>query len=125
MLYRRFLKIDFHLWHFEKNKQQVFDKIVEMEQLLHAQNVDFQIVVLPVFEFKDWDKNFNAYPLSEMHFAIRQILTKEQIDFIDLLESFRNQEKPPNYFAYDIWHPTEEGHDFIAKQLLQFLMRGI
>ena len=122
-LYRRFLRIDFHLWHFKKNKQQVFDKIVEMKQLLHAHKIDFQVVVLPVFRFKDSDKNFTAYPLSEMHFAIRQFLTKEQIDFIDLLEPLRNLEKPLKYFAFDIWHPNEEGHDFIAKQLLQFVLR--
>ena len=79
-----------------------------MKQLLHARNINFQIVVVPVFKFKVSDKNFTAYPLSEMHFVIRQFLTKERIDFIDLLESFGNQEKPPKYFAHDIWHPNEE-----------------
>ncbi len=124
-LYRRFLRIDFHIWHFKKNKQQVFDKIINMKELLKARNIDLQIAVLPVFKFKDFEKDWNSYPLSQMHFAIRQFLIKEQIKFVDLLESFRNQEKPPAYFAHDIWHPNKEGHDFIAKQLLQFFLKDI
>ena len=123
-IYRRILRIDFHIWNFEKNKREVFKKIIEMKKLLHTRDIDFQIVLLPIFQFENSDKDFTAYPLSEMHFAIRQFLTNEQIEFIDLLESFRNQEKSPNYFAHDIWHPNEDGHDFIAKRLVQFLMRG-
>jgi lysophospholipase L1-like esterase len=124
-LYRTLLRIDFHLWHFKKNRQKVFDTIVAMKRLLHAQNVDFHVALLPVFEFRGSDQSFADYPLSEMHSAIGQMLKEKQINFIDLLECFRNQVKTPNYFAYDIWHPNEEGHDFIAKQLLHFLTRNM
>ena len=122
--YMRHANTDWHLWKFEKNKREVFDKIVEMKHLLHAHDIDFQVVVIPVFKFKGSDKNFTAYPLWEMHFAIGKFLAKNQIDFMDLLESFRNQDKPPEYFGYDSWHPTEEGHDIIAKELLQFVLKG-
>jgi lysophospholipase L1-like esterase len=124
-LYRRLLRIDFHIWHFRKNKQVIFDKIVEMKELLRAQNIDFQIALIPVFGFNNSDKTFSAYPLYEIHFAIRQFLMTEQIDFIDLLDSFTGHEKPPDYFAYDIWHPNEKGHDFIAQKLLQFLTKNL
>ena len=124
-LRRNILGRDFHLWNFENNKLNVFRKVVEMKQLLQAHNIGFQVVVLPVFKFKHSDRGFAAYPLSEMHLAIGQFLTREHIEFIDLLESFRNQEKPPGYFSSDIWHPNEEGHDFIAKQILEFVLSDI
>ena len=52
-------------------------------------------------------------------------LTKEEIDYIDLLEPFSNQGRPPEYFSDDLWHPNEEGHEFIAKQLVKFVMAEI
>ena len=124
-VYRRLLRTDFHVWHFTKNKQEVFDSIFGMKQFLDEKNIDFQIVVVPVFRFQESDKNFNAYPLSELHLAIRQFATNQHIDFIDLLESFSNQEKPPEYFSNDIWHPNDAGHDFIAKQLLPFTLKDL
>ena len=124
-LYRHFLKIDFHLWHYEKNKQLVFGKIVEMKELLLEQNINFQIVLLPVFRFENSNNNFIAYPLSKMHIEIRRFMTKEHIDLVDLLEAFRDQEKPPNYFASDVWHPNNKGHDFISKQLIKPLLKDM
>ena len=124
-LFRRLLKIDFHLWHYEKNKKQVFEKIVEIKRILLAQSFDFQIILLPVFNIEDSKNSFISYPLSEVHLKIGQFFKKNHIEFVDLLEAFRNQEKPPKYFAYDVWHPNKEGHDFIAKQLLEPLLKGI
>ncbi len=121
-LYRDSLNIDFHLWHFEKNKQQVYDKIVEMKQLLLEQNIDFQIVLVPVFGFEGSNINFTGYPLSRMHVEIMRFMKKEKIDEVDLLDAFKNQEKPPDYFACDAWHPNHEGHEFITIQLLKNLL---
>ncbi len=125
-LYIRYIRYtDYHIRHYKKNKQLFFDKIVEMKRLLLTQNIDFQIVAVPVFEWVD-SNSFATYPLSEMHIEIGRLMTKEHIDFVDLLEAFRNQEKPPKYFGLDVWHPNNEGHDFIAKQLLQrIILQGL
>lgn len=126
-LRRNLLKRDFHLWYFEKNKHQVFEELLEMKQLLRERDIGFQVVVLPVFRSKFWDsdESFWGYPLTEMHDEIRRFLTREDIDFIDLLEPFSNQGRPPEYFSDDLWHPNEEGHEFIAKQLVKFVMAEI
>jgi len=123
-IYRDLLGIDFHQWHFNKNKQQVFNTLLEMQQLLASRNIDFHIAILPVFRFTDPDKSFASYPLSEIHFEISQFLIEQDIHSIDLLESFKNENKPPKYFAHDIWHPNKEGHEVIATRLLQFLFRN-
>ena len=65
--------------------------------------------------------SFAAYPLTEIHVAIKQFLMESNVDSMDVLKSFEIQKKPPQYFADDIWHPNKEGHDFIARQALNFV----
>ena len=55
--------------------------------------------------------------------AENEFLKNEQIDAVDLLESFREQEKPPRHFSIDLWHPNEEGHELIATRLLPFVKK--
>ena len=43
---------------------------------------------------------------------------EHKIEVVDLSENFARQDKAPKVYAYDIWHPNEEGHWFIAQQLL-------
>jgi hypothetical protein len=122
-IYRDFLHRDFHLWHFSKNKQQVFNTIVEMHKLLVAKGIGFHVVVVPVFSFENHDDSFSAYPLSEMHLEIAGFLGQQKIHFIDLFGFFKNAGKPPSYFAHDNWHPNKEGHDLIASHLVEFLLQ--
>lgn len=89
-LYRRFRGIDFHLWHFKENKWQIFNAILEMKKLCDSRNTDFQVIILPMFAFKDSDVSFAAYPLAEMHVAIKQFLMESNVDSMDILESFES-----------------------------------
>ena len=52
-------------------------------------------------------------------------MARNNITFVDLVEAFRNQEKMRQYVANDEWHPNEEGHDVIAKQLQHIVLRHI
>ncbi len=117
-VYRRLRRIDFHQWYFIQNKQRVFDRITEMKHLISEQDIEFQILVLPVFRFEGSEENYKNYPFDNMHREIDEFLLKEHIAFVDLLEHFKNQGKPPASFSTDIWHPNEEGHDIIAKVLV-------
>jgi len=119
--YRRLRDIEFHTWHFEKNREQAFDAILTMKTLLDTQGIDFQIVILPIFKFEGADRDFHLYPLFEMHSEISRVLIENDLDFIDLLELFRDQESAPQHFAHSLWHPNEEGHDLIARKLLEFI----
>lgn len=124
-LYREALDIDFHRWHFNKNRQKVFDTIVEMKQQLDSEDIPFQVVIMPILKFSGSSKGFSDYPVPEIHAELGRFLEDEQIEYIDLLEAFRRQKDPPAYFRYDVWHPNEAGHDFIAKQLLPFVITDI
>lgn len=117
-VHRRLRRADFHQWRFNQNKQRVFDKITEMKHLLIEQDIEFQILVLPIFRFEGSEENFKNYPLNNMHREINKFLLQEHITFVDLLEHFENQSKSPAFFSNDIWHPNEEGHEVIAKVLV-------
>ena len=121
-LYREFRGIDFNLWHFRKNKEQIFNTIFDMKKFLNSQNIDFQIIILPIFMFKDSDKSFDSYPLSEMHVEVKQFLIESNIDSFDFLDVLEFQDRPPEYFARDLWHPNKEGHDFFARRMLDFVV---
>lgn len=112
---------DYHIYYYNKNDKVVFSKIIEMKNLLQQIKVSFQVVLLPSF-YTD-QKEFRNYPLSHMHNEIKKFLKKNNINVFDLLEVFKKQNKPPKFYAYDIWHPNEQGHRLIAHALLHPLLR--
>jgi lysophospholipase L1-like esterase len=112
---------DYHIYYYNKNKKVVFSKIIEMKNLLQQIKVKFQVVLLPCF-YTD-QKEFRNYPLSHMHDEIKIFFKKNNINVFDLLEVFKKQNKPPKVYAYDIWHPNEEGHRLIAHALLEPVLR--
>lgn len=118
-IYQQLLGGDFHLYHFKKNKQIVFQKILEMKAILEAESIRFQVVVLPVFHETATD--FREYPLRGMHKEIGTFLHANGIQYFDLLEAFTEQPKPPKFYAHDIWHPNPEGHRLIAQNLRSVL----
>jgi lysophospholipase L1-like esterase len=115
-LRQRLSNIDFHLYHFYRNRQSVYQLIVQMNELLKSNNSVLTLVIIPVFKLTE--SGFADYPLGEMHNDIAKFALEEGIDVIDLLKSFANQTEPPAYFAADIWHLNENGHRFVAQQLL-------
>lgn len=62
------------------------------------------------------------YPLKDLHRQIAEFLAKHKMEVVDLSENFAKQGKAPRFYAHDIWHPNEEGHWFIAQQLLKAVL---
>ncbi len=112
-VYQKLSGIDYHVYHFDKNKEAVFRNIVAMNDLLAAQGIGFQVVILPVFP-----ESFDDYPLSDMEKEIERFLRANHIQVLALYEAFATSGESPGFYASDIWHPTIEGHRFISRQLL-------
>jgi lysophospholipase L1-like esterase len=115
-VYQRLRGGDYHAYHFRKNKKAVYQNILDMKALLHREAISFQIVVLPVFPRTT--AGFADYPLRDMHKEIGEFLRENGIRYVDLLDAFTEEGKPPRSYASDIWHPNAEGHLFIARKLL-------
>jgi len=118
--YRRMFGGDFHLYHFRKNKDVVFQNILDIKEVLERKGSRFRVVILPVFPENATD--FDNYPLRGVHKEIGLFLLKNGIRSLDLLDAFSHLEKPLRDYCYDIWHPNVFGHRLIAKQLVSFLL---
>lgn len=110
---------DFHEYFFRKNKAAVFESILELQTLLAEQNVDFRVLVLPVFP-----ASFAEYPLEAMHQEIDAFLLENNIEYLDLLPAFQASGQSPGYYAPGIWHPNPIGHQFIAQNIAAWLFEG-
>ena len=107
---------DFHMYHFSRNRLSVYQRIAQMNGLLKRNNSRLTLVIVPVFNLTE--SGFSDYSLGGMHLDIATFALEEGIDVIDLLKAFASQDKPPASFATDIWHLNENGHRFVAQQLL-------
>lgn len=121
-LYKRLSQKEYHRYYFDKNKEIAFHYISKMRDLLEREKIKFQIVVLPIFERAE--KGFENYPMKDLHRQITGTLTDRNIDAVDLMHDFIKQGKAPAYYAYDIWHPNDEGHRFIAQRLLRAVLHS-
>lgn len=119
-LRQRLSASNYHLYHFNKNKEVAFQEILKMNKLLKGKGSLFQVVIMPIFDQTAID--FINYPLSKMHNEIDKFLLKNGIDVIDLLDYFKKQKKPPKHYAESIWHLNENGHRFAASVLLSPVM---
>ncbi len=115
----RLFAIDFHLWHFRKSHPTIFQQIIAMKNFLLEKDIPFKVAILPIFRFDESELNFSQYPLVDVHRRIGEFLTREGIEFLDLLDAFRNQPLAPNQLAKNVWHPNTDGHNIIAKQLVR------
>ncbi|MBM3143803.1 MAG: SGNH/GDSL hydrolase family protein [Chloroflexi bacterium] len=115
--YRRLIGGDFHEYFFHKNKDEVFEKILEMRDLLEQEGVVFRVVLLPIFS-----GTFQNYPLEEMNKEIGVFLEENDIQYLDLLEAFEESGELPAYYAPGVWHPNVTGHRFIARQLAPWVL---
>lgn len=118
--YKRLFGGDFHLYHFRKNKNVVYRNILEVREALEREGCRLQIVILPVFPANATD--FDNYQFRDMHKEIGKFLVKNDIRFLDLLEAFSKLREPPRKYSFEIWHPNVKGHQFIAQQLLPFVL---
>lgn len=117
-LYRKLSRTEFHLYNFQKNKTLVLQTLLDVKDMLEKAGVDFQIIVLPIFQ----GRSFDEYPIRQMHEELGGFFVENGIRYVDLLEPFSQQEQPPEYFSLDIWHPNAEGHRFIARHSLASIL---
>lgn len=108
---------NYHRYHFDKRKDEVFQNILNVREILQQQDIGFELVILPIFP-----ASFKNYPIRAIHAEIRAFLSANQIRHLDLLPIFAQSEKPPQHFAADVWHPNAEGHHFIAQCLLRSVL---
>lgn len=113
----RLAKEDYYFFHYKMNKRRVFTKILEMRNILKLQQIDFLVVIMPIFDFDE--EGIGHYPYTKLHHEIKDILEKKKIRVFDLLEVFKEKMRSPQDFAYDVWHPNEKGHRLIAQALLE------
>lgn len=112
--YMKARKIDYHLYYFQKNKDIVFQSLINMRDILKLKAVNFMVVIVPPF----YKTSLNNYPLLQMHEDIRGFLEKNKIKYFDLLETFYGNGESPVRYAFDVWHPNADGCKKIAKQIL-------
>lgn len=111
---------DFHLYHFEKNKTEVFRHILDLKGLLERERIGFQLVLVPIFPASPL--TFDDYPLEDMHRAVAEFARENAISFLDLKEGFAATGRLPSDYALDVWHPNAEGHRVIAERLVPFVL---
>ena len=112
---RQYLRLfDWHKYFFEKNRDVVFDQIVATSRYLKEIDIDFRVVVIPVFQNKP------EYSLTEVHAEIVRVLSENDISVIDLLSDFAEEDTP---MAIDLWHLNTDGHRFVADRLSEYLAR--
>jgi lysophospholipase L1-like esterase len=112
---------DYHMWHFENKKAEVFSFTRDMHRFLQQRGIEFQVILMPIFYFGHGN-TFSKYPLSGMHRDIDNFFERNGIAYLDLLNAFSKQSKRGKEFAFDVWHPNAVGHAFIADQLFQDLL---
>ena len=117
--YRKVIGGDFHEYFFNKNKDVVFEKILDMQTDLAEQGIIFQVVLLPIFS-----GTFQSYPLEDMNTEIALFLEENNIAYLNLLEAFRETGELPTYYASGVWHPDPPGYQFIAEQLVSWILIG-
>lgn len=109
-------KMNFYSFHFKRNKEVVFNKILQMKDVMNQKSINYQVVILPIFENSKID--FKDYSLVQIHYEIRGFLIKNKIDFIDLFDRFKEQNEYPRHWAYDDYHLNDIGHKFVTQELL-------
>ena len=97
----------------------VFTTIPNLQTILEKEGIEFKVFMIPVY-FED-QSNFDNYPLHNMHVEIMDKLVESDIDAKDLLMEYSLQNNRAENYYLDRWHPSPEGHSFIAKQLVDWL----
>jgi lysophospholipase L1-like esterase len=115
VFYRRLRGIEFHRYHFEKTKSVTFAEILGMKRALGPEHTRFLLVILPVFF--EGQHDFRAYPLRDIHEAIRAFCTRNTIAVVDLLPEFERARGNASGYALDPWHLSVAGHQLVAHAL--------
>ena len=112
VLYRRARGIEFHRYHFERNRGAAFADVLTMKRAASAR---FLLVVLPVFF--DGRHDFASYPLRDVHAAVLAFCAENGIEAHDLLPAFERSGRDAAKDALDPWHLSVPGHALVAREL--------
>ena len=113
---RRSEKEDYYFFYLNRTRDIVFSHILKMNDILSDREIDFLVVIIPVFSLEK--RGFSDHKYTEIHEEIVNVLAKENIRVFDLLEVFKAQGVLQKEYAIDVWHPNEVGHRIIAEALL-------
>ena len=115
---RALRRTEFHRYHFGKHKDEVFQALAEMRDLLAARRVGFLLAIVPVFPDRPGDPvYFEHYPLRDIHEATLGFAAERGFRAHDLLVDFRAQPRPPQRYLLDLWHLSAEGHRVVSEAL--------
>lgn len=96
-------------------QDQTITQFRQLGQFSRDRQLPILLVLSPVFQFKQ----DIPYPWQDLHDFIRGLCEKNDIAFLDLYASFRGRDAAG--YAYDVWHPTIEGHALIAQAIVDYL----
>jgi lysophospholipase L1-like esterase len=115
VLDRRLRGIEFHRYHFDKNRGVTFDAILRMKRDADAGRSRFLVAIVPVFFGGRHD--FAGYPLRDVHQATAEFCRGNGIDVHDLLPDFERAGGDAASYALDPWHLSASGHEIAARAL--------
>jgi len=115
VLYRRARGIEFHRYHFERNRKAAFADVLAMKQAVATRPASFLLVVLPVFF--EGAHDFTDYPLRDIHTAVLAFCAQNGIEALDLLPAFERSGHDAAKDALDPWHLSLQGHELVAREL--------
>jgi lysophospholipase L1-like esterase len=121
--YRQLRGIEFHAYHFQRHREEVFGAVAEMKAILDADGVGFLLAISPVFPETPGDAEwFGHYPFDDLHQQIVREARQRGVRVHDLLADFRAQDGPAERYRLDLWHLSPEGHRVVAESLLPTLL---
>jgi lysophospholipase L1-like esterase len=103
-----------HLIH-ARYRDQTITQFRHLGQISRDRQVPILVVLSPVFRFKPEQ----PYPWQDLHDFIRSLCEANALAFLDLYASFRGRDAAA--YAYDVWHPTSQGHALIAQAIVEYL----
>ena len=115
---RALRRTEYHRYHFQQHRDEVFRAIADMRDVLAGRHVRFLLAVVPVMPDKGGDPaHFEHYGLSDLHETIRRFAAAEGIRAHDLLADFQRQPPPADRYRIDVWHLSAAGHQVAAEAL--------
>jgi hypothetical protein len=115
---------------YERNSSPLQDRLYhstftafdELTKFSRANNIPILVVIIPDHIQVLTPGLFSHYDFNKPQRMLIEHLNKIQIPYIDLLNPFLSIDKPQNLFFSEDKHWDEQGHDFVAKILLEHIL---
>ena len=89
--------------------------LAEMQAFCAARDIEFALVVFPLFH------QLSDYPLQEAHRKLEALAAREEMEFVDLLAVFAGDQEQAYWVHPTDFHPNGRAHRLVAEYLLQKL----